>query len=181
MSGKLLPRQKVPDLKLPLVSGESWDLKAEKPTNFSLLVFYRGRHCPICRTQLSDLKRKLPEFEALGVSVIAISSDSEERARDAATAWKLGNLRIAYGLKLAEAENWGLFISKGKGKSSLDIEEPSYFSEPGIFLLRPDQSLYFSTIQSMPFARPQWADIINAIDFVITKDYPARGEVFSRT
>ncbi|HIE89539.1 MAG TPA: AhpC/TSA family protein, partial [Gammaproteobacteria bacterium] len=57
------------------------------------------------------------------------------------------------------------------------IEEPSLFVEPGIFLVRPDQTLYFATVQTMPFARPSFGDILKAIDFVIAKDYPARGEV----
>jgi hypothetical protein len=29
----------------------------------------------------------------------------------------------------------------------------------------------------MPFARPHFADILGALDFVIAKNYPARGEV----
>ena len=28
-----------------------------------------------------------------------------------------------------------------------------------------------------PFARPRFGDILKALDFVIAKDYPARGEV----
>jgi hypothetical protein len=28
----------------------------------------------------------------------------------------------------------------------------------------------------MPFARPQFQDLLSAIDFAINKDYPARGE-----
>ena len=176
MSSKLIPRQKVPNLELPLVSGGSWSLADENPPNFSLLVFYRGLHCPVCRAQLSELKRSLDKFAELGVSVVALSSDSKERALEAQSAWKLGKLRLAYNLDLQTARDWGLFISKGKGKSSLGIEEPAFFSEPGMFLIRPDQSLYFSVIQTMPFARPELSQVLNAIDFVLKNDYPARGE-----
>jgi hypothetical protein len=28
----------------------------------------------------------------------------------------------------------------------------------------------------MPFARPQFADLLGAVDFALAKDYPARGE-----
>ncbi len=31
----------------------------------------------------------------------------------------------------------------------------------------------------MPFARPQFADLLNAIDFVTEKNYPPRGDVVS--
>lgn len=57
------------------------------------------------------------------------------------------------------------------------MEEPARFSEPGVFLVRPDGTLYFSRVQTMPFARPHFADILSAIDMVVAKSYPARGEV----
>ena len=57
------------------------------------------------------------------------------------------------------------------------MEEPPLFSEPGLFLIRPDGTLYFGTVQTMPFARPTIPEIMGAIDFVIEKKYPARGEV----
>ncbi|MCU0769463.1 MAG: hypothetical protein MUD07_08855 [Burkholderiaceae bacterium] len=50
------------------------------------------------------------------------------------------------------------------------------FAEPGIFLIRPDRTLYFASVQTMPFARPHFADMLPAIDYVIKNDYPARGE-----
>ena len=40
-----------------------------------------------------------------------------------------------------------------------------------------DGTLYWSAIQTMPFARPQFRELLSAVDFVISKDYPARGEV----
>lgn len=49
-------------------------------------------------------------------------------------------------------------------------------SEPGIFLVRPDGTLYDGAVQTMPFARPQCQDLPGAIDFAISQDYPARGE-----
>jgi hypothetical protein len=40
-----------------------------------------------------------------------------------------------------------------------------------------DGTLYFASVQTMPFARPAFGDILGALDFVIAKNYPARGEV----
>jgi hypothetical protein len=42
--------------------------------------------------------------------------------------------------------------------------------------VRPDGKLYYGAVQTMPFARPQFQDLIGAIDFAVSKDYPARGE-----
>ncbi len=91
--------------------------------------------------------------------------------------WGLTHLTLGYGLSLESARQWGLYVSSGRGKTSTGVEEPSLFVEPGLFVIRPDQTLYFATVQTMPFARPSFGDILKAIDFVIAKDYPARGEV----
>jgi peroxiredoxin len=173
----LFPRQAVPALDVPLVGGGRFDLAAETPEHFTLVVFFRGLHCPICNLQLNDLQRKLPEFDKRGVSVIAISSDDGQRASEAKSSWGLAALRLGYGLELAKAREWGLFVSTGRGKTSVGIEEPARFSEPAIYLVRPDGTLYFGSVQTMPFARPHFADILGAIDMVVARNYPARGEV----
>jgi len=173
----LLPRQPVPDLQVPVVGGRTYDIRNETPTAFSLIVFYRGLHCPICKTQLKDLDTKIGEFERRGVSVVAISTDVEERAVMTNLDWQLPQLRIGYGLSLPTAREWGLYISRGRGKTSLGIEEPDLFSEPALYLVRPDGTLFFGSVQTMPFARPHFSDILGAIDYVLKTNYPARGEV----
>ncbi len=111
--------------------------------------------------------------------MVAVSSDTSERAQRTKQEWKLTNLRLGYGLDLHVARSWGLYVSTSRGMTSAGIEEPTLFSEPGLFLIRPDRTLYFGNVQTMPFARPHFADILGAIDFVVAKDYPARGEVVS--
>ena len=106
-----------------------------------------------------------------------VSSDVEEWATEAREKWGLTQLTLGYGLSLESAQQWGLYVSSGRGKTSVGLEEPAFFPEPGLFLIRPDRTLYFATVQTMPFARPSFGDILKAIDFVIAKDYPARGEV----
>ena len=86
------------------------------------------------------------------------------------------NLRVGYGLSLSDARDWGLYISTSRGQTSIGIEEPELFSEPGVFIVQPDGTLYYGAVQTMPFARPQFQDLLGAIDFAIAKDYPARGE-----
>ena len=173
----LLPRQAVPELEVATLDGDDWKLSERRPENFSLVVFYRGLHCPICARYLGDLQRRLDDLGERGVEAIAISSDGEERARKAQQDWKLGRLTIGYGLDLDVARSWGLYISTSRGKTSTGVEEPALFSEPGLFLVRPDGTLYFGSVQTMPFARPSFAEILGALDFVIKTDYPARGEV----
>lgn len=173
----LFPRQEVPALTVPLVGGGTFDLAAERPERFTLVVFYRGLHCPICKTQLEELERRLGDFAQRGVGVIALSSDSRERAERAKAEWAIPTLRVGYGVDLDTARNWGLYISSGRRMTSMGVEEPALFSEPGLFLVRPDGTLYFASVQTMPFARPRFVDVLAALDYVIANDYPARGEV----
>ena len=90
---------------------------------------------------------------------------------------KLSNpLRIAYGLPLKEAKDWGLYISTSRGVTSIGIEEPALFSEPGLFMVGPERALFYGSVQTMPFVRPHFSELLGALDFAIEKNYPARGE-----
>ncbi len=170
------PRQPVPALQVPTLDHGDYTLQADAPSKFSMLVFYRGLHCPICLKYLLELSRVLTEFDTRGVKVLALSSDTQERARAMADKVKAPALRIGYGLSLASAREWGLYISTSRGMTSAGVEEPPLFSEPGLFIVKPDHTLYFAAVQTMPFARPHFDELLAAIDFALAKNYPARGE-----
>lgn len=173
----LYPRQPVPHLEIPTVGGGSWSLADASPENFTMVVFYRGLHCPICSNYLAELTSRLDDFAQRGVEVVAISTDDEERARRTAEEWDVDGLTLGYDLTLDQAREWGLFLSTSRGATSSGIVEPDLFAEPAIYLVRPDGTLYFGSVQTMPFARPSFREILGALDFVIEHDYPARGEV----
>ena len=86
------------------------------------------------------------------------------------------NLRFGYDLPLTKAKEWGLYISTSRGKTSIGIMEPDLFSEPGLFMVTPEQTLYYGSVQTMPFVRPHFSELVGALDFAIEKNYPARGE-----
>ncbi|MGV3763376.1 peroxiredoxin family protein [Parapedobacter sp.] len=48
---------------------------AEKPV---VLVFYRGGWCPFCTRQLAGLQEVLPDLQAMGYQMWAVSTDSPE-------------------------------------------------------------------------------------------------------
>ena len=169
------PGQPVPALDIELVGGERWSLAAQEPALFSMLVFYRGLHCPICKPYLRDLDRKLGDFSALGVTAVAISTDTQERASQAKADWGIGSLPIGYGVSIETARAWGLFISNSIGKTSIGIEEPALFGEPGLFLVRPDGTLFASIVQTMPFARPSFDQVLQSLNVIKERNYPARG------
>lgn len=176
ISYKLMPRQPVPELSLDLAGGGSWSLAEENPENFVLLIFYRGLHCPICRKYLLDVQSRQYDLKRRGVRTIAASTDDQSRANEAKKRWGLDRLDIAYGLSLAQAQEWGLYISASRGPTTTGLEEPSKFNEPGLYLINPDKTLYYASVQSAPFARSSLAEVLQAIDYVLGNDYPARGE-----
>ncbi len=172
----LIPRQPVPALSVETVAHGTFDLAAETSERGTVVCFYRGLHCPICATYLKELERLTPEFAKRGVATIAISSDDAERAAEMVDKVGAKEMRIGYGLKLPKAKEWGLYISTSRGKTSIGIEEPALFSEPGLFLVTPERTLYYGAVQTMPFVRPHFSELVGALDFAIEKNYPARGE-----
>lgn len=165
------PGARVPDLAVSLAGGGTWNLADQSPGRFTLIVFYRGLHCPVCRTQLRELDRRLDELSQRGIEAIAISADTQERADRTRSDWHLERLTLGYGLTETAMRQWGLFVSH-----SIKDTEPNLFNEPGLYLVRPDQTLYYTALNSMPFGRPRLDDLLVGIDHVINADYPARGE-----
>lgn len=165
------PQAQVPELTVNTVDGSVWTLSEQSPENYTFVFFYRGYHCPICRKYLGSIDRKLDELSTLGINAVAISSDSEERATRSKEEWRIDNLPIGYGLSIEDARKWGLYVSK-----SIKPDEPEVFSEPGLFIVRPDGELYAASIQTMPFTRPSIDELISGFSYIIQNDYPGRGE-----
>lgn len=172
----LIPRHKTPDLTLPLLGGGRFDLGTEATERGTVITFYRGLHCPICATYLSELEKRVDAFAERGVSTIAVSTDGQERAHGMAEKIGAEKLRFGYDLSLEKAREWGLYISTSRGTTSIGIEEPALFAEPGLFMVTPEQTLYYGSVQTMPFVRPHFSELVGALDFAIKNAYPARGE-----
>ncbi|NEO27849.1 MAG: AhpC/TSA family protein [Kamptonema sp. SIO4C4] len=171
MSQKLTPDTQAPKLEVQTVAGDRWKLTDQNPENFTMIVFYRGLHCPICQAYLADLERKLDDFAKLGVTAIAISSDPQEKAQQAKAGWGLKQLTVGYGQTVESMRDWGLYISQGE----FDYE-PEIFGEPGLFLVRPDGRLYYIALNNAPFARPTFDDVYTGLKFILSKNYPTRGK-----
>lgn len=165
------PREQAPDLQLPLVGGGTFRLADQAPGLFTMVVFNRGLHCPVCQAQLHELDRRFDELAGLGIEVVSVSGENEERATRMRDEWKLAKLPLAYGLDEEQMRSWGLFVSHGIGD-----DEPAVFNEPGLFLIRPDGTVYYESILSMPVGRPRIDDLLGGIEYWTANDYPARGD-----
>jgi peroxiredoxin len=169
-SPKLIMGNPAPSLEVKTVDGTVWNLAQQDADKYPAIVFYRGLHCPLCQKYLADVDKKVTEFNQLGVNVIAISGDTLDRAQEFKAVSKIENLPIGYGLTLDDMHRWGLYISKGHFDN-----EPSIFSEPATFIMKPDGRLYYANIGTHPFARPDLTILLLGLDYIIHHDYPFRG------
>jgi len=165
------PARPAPELMVELLTGGFYVLAEQAPAAFTMVVFFRGLHCPVCRAQLRELDRRLDELAERGVDVVAISGDTRERTEQIRDAWRLQRLALGFGLSEEQMRSWGLFVSHG-----IDEDEPPVFNEPGLFLIKPDGTVYYESILSMPVGRPRLDDVLGGIDYWRAHDYPARGE-----
>ncbi len=170
MLRKLMPDHPVPSLSLPLVGGGRFELAEETPEAFTMIVVYRGHHCPVCKSYLAQLSALLDRYETAGFTVVAVSMNDAERAERSQQDWGLGRLRVAYGLTAQMAQDWGLWISTAFKDSEQEI-----FAEPGLFWVRPDGRLYLVDIANMPWPRPDLEFLLSKAAYALENDYPARG------
>lgn len=168
---RVRPRAAASALELPVVGGETFRLADRAPKLFTMLVFNRGLHCPVCHAQLSELDRRFDELAQRGIDVVSISGEDAERATRMRDEWKIGKVPLAYGLSEAQMREWGLFVSR-----AIKDGEPAIFNEPAVFLISPDGTVYYEAILSMPVGRPRLDDLLGGIDYWTANDYPARGE-----
>ena len=166
------PRTQAPNLSLTLTDGTAWSLQEQQPESFTMVVFYRGLHCPVCKGYTKTLNKLIDQYKEKGVELITASMDTQDRAEKTVEEWQIDNLAVGYGLTENQAKSWGLYLSE-----SIKDKEPNLFSEPGLFLIRPDGELYYAATNSMPFGRPDLKDLLQSIGFILEEDYPARGEV----
>jgi peroxiredoxin len=170
---RVIPTDTMPAIDARLVGGGRWALAREKPEKLSLLAFYRGLFCSICRGWVAELDRMVPEFERRGVSVIALTCDPRDAAEKAVKDWGLVNLRVGYKLDPEDARKAGLYISEGRGVNpSSNEKEPMLFTEPGVMLVMPEGELYAAWIQSTPYARPALGEILKAVDGFVENSLP---------
>ena len=59
-------------------NGKDFNLQKALKKGAVILVFYRGQWCPFCNKQLSQLQDSLPQIEAKGATLVAVSPEQLE-------------------------------------------------------------------------------------------------------
>ena len=138
--------------------------------NWTLLVVYRGKHCPRCKKYLSTLDGMRVDWEAAGFDIAVVSADPQEKAQADLDAFGWG-FDLAYDLSEAQMETLGLYVSEPLSPDETDCP----FAEPGTFVIRPDGSILLIAISNSPSARPDLAGLLDGMIFTKKNDRPPRG------
>ena len=170
---KLAAGQDFPVIKTARLGGGEIELGVPaQGHDWRLVVVYRGKHCPICTKYLSTLNEHLPELNTLGIDVVAVSADPEEKA--ASQIVEVGpDFDVGYGLTLEQMQGLGLYISEPR--SAAETDRP--FAEPGLFVVNAEGKLQVADTSNAPFARPDLKSLVMGLGFIRNPEnnYPIRG------
>lgn len=167
-TGKLHPGQKMDLLKFNCL--DAMDHTFGAPGGWQALFVFRGQHCPICMSYLSEIEQRREVLIRLGVSVAVVSGDSEAQSRLTAEASKF-SFPLLYSMDEATMQQLGLYISEPRSAQETDHR----FPEPALFVVNPDDVLHLVDIANAPFLRPDLDKLVRGLGFIIEKGYPIRG------
>jgi len=140
--------------------------------NWTLLVVYRGKHCPRCKKYLNILNDMRNEWYKAGFDIAVVSADPIEKAQ--ADQDEFGwSFDLGYGLLEDQMNTLGLYITDPLSQSETDRR----FAEPGTYVIRPDGSILLISISNGPSARPELIELLDGMIFTKENDRPPRGMV----
>lgn len=170
-SEKLSAGAEFPDLTVSRLGGGTMGLGAGDK-DWQLVIVYRGKHCPLCTRYLKELNGLVDEFAELGVGIVAVSADPEEKARDH-MADIAPRFAVGYDLSLDQMATLGVYVSEPR--SPQETDRP--FAEPGLFVVNGEGRIQITDISNAPFARPDLQTLRNGVKFIRNPEnnYPIRG------
>ena len=167
----LLAGQAFPKTNVTAPGGGSLTLGTPSGSHdWQLVVVYRGLHCPLCKKYLAKLDALQGRFSELGVDVVAVSGDPEDKAQAMVDEMEL-TVPMGHGLSVAQMQALGLYISDPR--SPQETDRP--FAEPGLFVVNGDGAIQMVDLSNAPFLRPDLEKVLSGVTFIRSNDYPIRG------
>ncbi len=139
-----------------------------------VLSFYRGGWCPYCNLELKALQDKLPEINAAGATLVAISPETPDSAQDTKTASDLSftvlsdagnNVAKVFGLVFTLSEKlkpvynkFGLDIPARNGDQSWELPFPA------TFVIQPDKTVSLAFVSADYTERLEPQNIIDHLN-----------------
>ncbi|MCQ8239741.1 peroxiredoxin-like family protein [Rhizosaccharibacter radicis] len=167
-AGDRMPSFTLPDHEGRPVS--SSELLARGPL---MVSFYRGVWCPYCNMELQALQAALPEFEALGASLVAISPQTAANSRKSVRENKLdfpilsdaGNeVAAAFGLRFALPDYLVELYTSLKNDLPGFNGDPSWtLPMPGRFAVGQDGTVLYAEVNPDYTRRPEPEEALPAL------------------
>lgn len=148
--------ERVPDVSVRDVDGEAVSLRAAAARKPTVLIFYRGGWCPFCTRHLAGVQGVVPELEALGYQILAISPDRPEKIAEMTEGEEL---ELRYTLlsdsKMDAARAFGLAFRvdaktiekyKGYGIDLVDASGEKHLTlpHPAVFIIDAEGTIRFA-------------------------------------
>lgn len=148
---RLKPGDKAPDFTIKDLEGNQHRLYDYLNGQKTVLLFYRGEWCPVCNLQLHSLQEKLADFQKENAQIIAISTDTPGNSQKLIAKHNLA-FPVLADLAREAVEAYDLFFNEEKG-----------YAEPAVFILRPDGTIAYASLQSGPLGRPNNDDLLKIL------------------
>ena len=132
-----------PDFSLPNANGDPVASEALWGDGPAVVSFYRGGWCPYCNVELKALQDRLPDIEALGARLVAITPETPDNALSTQEKNEIGfdvlsddgnRVASAFGLsfRLPDAVNdiykgFGIDLEASNGEGSQTLPVPATF------------------------------------------------------
>ena len=165
--------EKAPGFVLRGVSGDTVslaDLLAKGPV---VVTFFRGEWCPFCDLELRAYQKALPEFTALGASIVAISPQSLENSRSTAESRSLG-FEVLSDPGITVAKAYGLVFSMNDAEQTLHkdfgadlpaINEAANWDlpVPATYVIDRAGNIAWAFVEANYTTRAEPADVLKAV------------------
>jgi peroxiredoxin len=145
----------------------SADLLAKGPL---VITFYRGVWCPYCNMELQALQETLPQIEALGASLVAISPQNPVNSRKSVRQNQLGfpilsdahnEVALAFGLRFALPDYLvALYKKLGNDLPTVNGDPSWTLPMPARYVIGQDGVILYSEVNPDYTHRPEPADLL---------------------
>ena len=172
--------QRAPDFALPDAKNKTVSLSAILAKGPAVISFYRGGWCPYCNLTLHALQASLPEIEATGATLVAISpqvpdqslSTAEKDALAFSVLSDVGNkvakeFGIAYQLptELAKlTKGFGVDLAKYNGDQSNELPLAA------TYIVNQNRTIAYAFVDADYKKRMEPSDIVNVLKGVSAGD-----------
>jgi peroxiredoxin len=160
--------QKAPDFSLPDQLGDTLTLSSVLRRGPAAVVFYRGEWCPYCDLSLRAYERILPQINAGGASLIAISPQTPDNTLTTVEKKEL-TFSVLSDVGNVVSRKYGLVFvtpdaARHAGISSANGDESWELPIPATFVIAQDGTV------KLAFVDPDWtrrlepAELLKALD-----------------